>query len=89
MVMSFSIRTETLPTDEDQELKNLVAAANFFDLPQKIESSQLASDQFEYTITIETEEQQHSVEVGETALPENLRPLLNKLRVLSRSTRNP
>ena len=88
MVMSFSIHTETLPSDEGEELKNLVAAANFFELPSKTESSGPVSDQFQYIITIETEDQQHTVEVGDAALPENLGPLLNKLRVLSRTTRN-
>lgn len=88
MVMSFSIYTESLPPEEDEELKNLVAAADFFQLPAKIDSDTLVPDQFHYIITVETEVQQHTVKVGDAALPENLAILLNKLRLLSRTTRN-
>jgi hypothetical protein len=88
MVISFSIYTDELSSDEIEELKNLVAAADFFELPSKIESNELVPDQFQYIIAIETDEQQHTVEVGDVAVPEKLGILLNKLRVLSRTTRN-
>jgi hypothetical protein len=84
MVMSFDVQTETLPADEANDLKNLVDAAGFFDLPSKIVSDELSRDKFQYQLTITTEDEQHTVEVGDAAVPNSLWPLLEKLRILSR-----
>jgi hypothetical protein len=88
MVFSFDVATETLSPDEEKELLDLVISANFFELPATISTDVPGADQFQYKLTVETEEQQHTVEVGDAGVPENLWPLLNKLRILSRSTRN-
>lgn len=88
MVMSFDVATDTLPPKDEKELRDLVIAADFFKLPAVIESDAPGADQFQYKLTVETTEQQHSVEVGDAAVPENLGALINKLRILSRSTRN-
>jgi hypothetical protein len=88
MVMSFNIGTEALPTEEGQALQDLVAAADFFDLPARITSQEPGADQFQYRVTVEAGQRQHTVEVGEAAVPENLWPLLDKLRALSRSARS-
>ena len=84
MVMSFDVQTESLPPDEAKDLKDLVGAAGFFDLPSKIVSDELGRDQFQYQLTITTDEKQHTVEVGDAAVPKSLWPLLEKLRILSR-----
>jgi hypothetical protein len=88
MVMTFNLNTDTLPPEESQTLRDLVASADFFALPPKITSRGPGADQFQYSIMVETEEQQHTIEVNEGSIPENLRPLLNELRLLSRSTRS-
>ena len=88
MVMSFDLDIADLPSEEADELANLVASAKFFELPVKISTDASIPDQFQYVVTVETEGKQHSVEVGDASMPENLWPLLEKLRVLSRSTRN-
>ena len=88
MVMSFDLTTEALPSEEADELRDLVDTADFFSLPEVIPSDMPGADQFQYRLTVELEEQQHTVEVGDAAVPENLWPLLNKIRVLSRSARN-
>ena len=88
MVMSFDIDTETLPEEQAGEIQGLVSAADFFALPATITSSAPGADQFQYKLTVETEGRRHTVEVGDAAVPENLWPLLNKIRVLSRSTRS-
>ena len=88
MVMSFDVATDSLPPDDAKELRDLVIAANFFELPAMIESKPPGGDQFQYKLTVETAEQQHSVGVGDAAVPENLWPLINKLRIFSRSIRN-
>ena len=86
--MSFDVDTETLSPEEAEEVHELVDAADFFALPMEVPSSTRGADQFQYTLTVEAEEQQHTVEVGDGAVPENLWPLLNKLRVLSRTARD-
>ncbi|HBX69208.1 MAG TPA: hypothetical protein DEH25_07455 [Chloroflexi bacterium] len=82
MLISHSFDTDTLPKTDAEELVKLVSAADFFALPSKITAT--GADQFQYTLTVETAEQQHTLEVGETSAPENLRPLLEKLRLLAR-----
>jgi hypothetical protein len=90
MVMKFDLATETLPKEEADELKDLVDSADFFSLPDVIssDSHSRGADRFQYRLTVEAEEQQHTVEVGDASVPENLWPLLNKIRVLSRSSLN-
>ena len=88
MVMSFVVQTETLPPEDANDLKNLVKAADFFSLPSRIVSDGPARDQFQYQVAITAEGQQHTVEVGDAAVPDSLWPLLEKLRILSRTTNN-
>jgi len=88
MVMTFNLNTENLSPEESKTLREMVATADFFTLPPKITSREPGADRFQYSIMVETEEQQHTVEVGEGGIPENLRPLLNELRFLARSTRS-
>jgi len=88
MVMKFDLTTETLPQEEADELQELVASADFFSLPNVIPSNPQGADQFQYKLTVEADEQQHTIEVGDAAVPENLWPLLNKIRILSRSSLN-
>ena len=88
MLISYDIDVNTLLPEEADELGALITAADFFTLPLEIRSETPGADQFQYTLTIETDEVQHTVEVGDAAMPENLWPLLNKIRVLSRSTLN-
>ncbi len=88
MVMSFETDTDSLPADDSSELRDLVRAADFFALPATIESAAPGADQFQYRLMVESEGRQHTVEVGDAAIPETLLPLVNKLGVLLRSTRN-
>jgi hypothetical protein len=88
MVISFDFATEMLSIEEAEEIQDLVFSADFFELPAVIPSSTPGADQFQYKLAVETEEQQHTIEVGDAAVPENLWPLLDKIRILSRSTRN-
>lgn len=88
MVMRYEFDTDSLSTEDAEELTRMVDSVKFFALPSEIPSTGAGADQFEYRLTVETEGQQHTVEVGDAAVPDDLWPLLNKLRVLSRSNRN-
>lgn len=88
MILSYDIDVNTLPPDQAQELETLVSQADFFTLPAEISAETAGTDQFQYTLTVETGQSQHTVECGDAAMPEKLWPLVNKIRILSRSTPN-
>jgi len=85
MFITYDIDVDTLPPAEVDELGDLVTNADFFNLPSEIRSVAPSNDQFQYSLTIETNEIQYTVDVGDGAVPEKLQPLLNKLRILSRT----
>jgi hypothetical protein len=87
MLLTLTIETETLPEADARELESLIGAAKFFDLPRVITGTGRGADQFQYKITVETHERSHSVETGDSAAPEALRPLLQRLTTLARSSR--
>jgi hypothetical protein len=79
-----NVDTNTLPLEEAEELRRLVAVADLFQLPEQIISSSqesdrkssTGSDRFQYQITVEDHSQQHTVIVSEAALPTTLKPLI-------------
>ena len=84
-VMTAKVNTETLPTIEGEHLHQLVQTANFFRLPAKIASSHSQPDRFHYKVTAEDGSQRHTVQVSESAVPDQLQPLLNWLTEIARS----
>lgn len=80
-----TIDTQTLSPQVAQQLREMVEDANFFDLPPILASSENVKDSFHYRVTVETQGQQHTVEVGDQSAPEAIKPLLNRLSILARS----
>jgi hypothetical protein len=76
--LSVSVNTEMLPSDQAVQLRQWVEAAQFFDLPTSLMSSG-QPDRFQYQITVEEGDRQHSVSVSESAMPESLKPLVRWL----------
>lgn len=76
LIVTTSLDTATLPASEADQLQQLVQSANFFGLPAEIPATP-QPDRFQYEITIADGKQQHTVRVGETSVPQSLRPLLN------------
>ncbi|MBD1898297.1 protealysin inhibitor emfourin [Coleofasciculus sp. FACHB-129] len=74
----------TLPANEANQLRLLIDAADFFDLPAAIASNTPQPDRFQYKLTVEENTQQHTVLVSESAVPGNLRPLLEWLMAAAR-----
>ena len=73
-----TVNSGSLSQQEAARLHQMMAAANFFELPSTIPYTP-QPDRFQYQITVEQEGKQHSITVGETAVPANLKPLLNWL----------
>ena len=79
-----TINTEDLPPEEAQKVTSLIEEASFFDLPSAIASPTPGADQFQYRVTVESEERKHTVEIGDAAIPEDVQPLLRQLTILAR-----
>jgi len=72
-----------MPNEEAQELQNLLLESNFFTIPQNlIEPSK--HDEYEYTVTVDAGNSQHTVHTSDSSAPESLRPLLEKLSNLAK-----
>ncbi|BAU08827.1 hypothetical protein NIES592_23790 [Fischerella major NIES-592] len=70
------IDTANLSPEETQQLYQLLEAANFYSLPPKINAPANQPDRFQYTLTVEENNQQHTLIVGEAALSETLKRLI-------------
>jgi hypothetical protein len=76
--------TTTLPENEANQLRQLVDAANFFNLPPTITSTTSQPDRFQYQLTVEEKGKKHRVEFSEQAAPGSLRPLLDWVTAAAR-----
>jgi len=74
-----SIDTAALPADAAKAWHDLVAAADFFNLPPT-SSPGPARDAFSYRITVESEGKQHTVQTQGGSAPSALSPLIERLR---------
>jgi hypothetical protein len=88
MRLAATIDTASLQPNEAQVLHDLVVDAGFFDLPAHIERRDKGADRFHYVLTVQASGQQHTIEVGESAISDALRPLIDKLTMLARSGRH-
>jgi len=84
MILQAIIDTNELPEEEANELRQLIEEANFFALPPTIKSAS-GADQFTYRLTVIASVRQHSVEVSDGAVPDSMRPLINRLTTLART----
>ena len=71
-----AIDTAKLPQNESEKLSMLLEAANFFNLPAYIAADSSQRDCFQYSLTIEDEDKQHTVTVSESSIPETLTPII-------------
>lgn len=90
MRLSSTIDTLALPGDEARVLEELVETAGFFDLPGTMPAPAGGADRFLYHIAIEAPAgqkpaRQHTVDVSEAALTQELQPLIDRLMVLART----
>ena len=85
MSLRVVIDTTALQPVEHQNLSDLVRAAGFFQLPALLPGLQGGADRFTYKLTVEESKNMHTVEVGESGLPESLRPLIQQLEKLART----
>ena len=86
--MAATIDSESLSREDASQLRELVEAAGFFDLPEKIGGPDAGgADRFLYTIVVETEGLRHTVHTSEAAAPPALRSLIQWLTNVARKAR--
>jgi hypothetical protein len=83
-----TVDVAAMPPNEATELQQMVEAADFFNLPSTIPSTP-QPDRFVYQISVEQEGKQHSVTVGETAMPPGMKPLVDLLMKSAHQTERP
>lgn len=76
--ITVTLDSASLSADEATHLHHLVDAADFFNLPTAIAGS-AQPDRFQYRVSIQEHNQQHTVTVKESAIPDTLKPLLDWL----------
>ena len=82
-----TIDSDQLPQQEFDELKRLVNATHFFDLPTVIGSPPPgAADYRQYTITIEDDGKQHTVRLTDPIEAPNLQAVLTYLKTRRSAT---
>jgi len=85
MSVKATIDTDALSTQDADELRALIDAAGFFDLPNKPATPSSGADQFQYTISIVDDRRQHTIETNDGVASEALQKLLRRLTMLARS----
>ena len=75
---------DDLPDDQAHQLLEMLDDLDFDELPEQILGKQQIADGFNYSITVISEERQHSVITSDTSAPKDMGPLLELLTQIAR-----
>jgi hypothetical protein len=84
--LSTTIEMNSLPKDEVDGLQQLLDKANFFELPE-FQPARPVPDEFNYTITVESDNGRHTVHTTDTTSTGELRMLVEDLSHRARQRR--
>lgn len=84
--VTLDLDTADLPEQELESLRQILAEANFFDLPDNLVTRPVP-DEFQYNITVTTETIIHTVRTSDAASPPSLSALVQYLNQESRKRR--
>jgi hypothetical protein len=73
---SLSLDTDSLPREESEKIKTMFEKANFFNLPQK-EEVKTGADYFHYKITLETNDNKHTIETTDLSITPELEEIVS------------
>ena len=86
MRLTATLDSESLPPEEADRLRRLIAATSFFE--QAPRHSRIGgADRFQYEVTVEDGDRIKKVEMDEPSVPEAFRPLLDYLIDSARTRR--
>jgi len=74
-----TLDTGSLPAGEAKKLEEMLGSAGFFKMPAKVAAPKRGADYFQYRLTAKIEGKEHTVELAEPQVPEELKPLLQSL----------
>jgi hypothetical protein len=77
ITQTLELKSDTLSLEDQDHLRKLIDTSAFFDLKEETGSG--APDQFNYKITIKSEQKERTFETGDVSMPDKLRPLVNYL----------
>ena len=83
--LSMDLDLGTISASAAQRLEGLLAESSFFDIPL-VRDLQAESDEFEYTVTVISGNEFHTVHATDTSMPRSLKPLIEELTALARTT---
>lgn len=87
--LAADIEVNNLPEDQKREILDLLDELDFDELPAKLSGKMPVPDEFVYSIVVESEKREYKVMAGETALPGDMKPLLEILeRIAKRQMRS-
>ena len=84
--LAVDFNLDEMPNDVSQRLHNLILESNFFKMPVQ-NSAMSRPDEFEYTVTIDGGNSMHTVHTTDTSMPESLRPLIEDLTELAKTSK--
>jgi hypothetical protein len=84
--LATTIDMDDLPEAEAHELLEALDSAHFFSLPEQFMDAG-APDRFQYEITVDDGDRQHTVQAGDASLPDHLEPLVRVLERYARTHR--
>lgn len=86
--LTADIEADDLPEDQKNEIFELLDEADFEDLPEQLTGRMPIPDEYVYAITVKYKQEEYRVLAGESALPADMRPLLEILeRIAKRQMR--
>ena len=84
MRIAADFELDDLPEDQAEQLCELLDDVDFDELPENLIKGNRVPDGFTYTITVESEEGQHTVTTSDTSAPAKMQPLLELLYRIAR-----
>lgn len=82
--LAAEIELDDLPEDQRKQILELLDEMDFEKLPGKLAASTPVPDGFVYSITIEADKQEFKVAGGESALPDEMQPLIEILETITK-----
>jgi hypothetical protein len=83
--ITMDIDLGSVPASAAQRLQTLLTSSNFFEIPL-VSGLRAGPDEHEYTVTVVAGNSLHTVHVTDSSMPKSLRPLIDALTELARTT---
>lgn len=78
------IEMEDLPEEQKREILELLDDMDFEELPEKLARKMAIPDEFVYSVTVVSNKKEYKVLAGESAIPEDMQPLLEILEGIAK-----